>query len=69
MTASRWIKYAFAVVVGNALYFVLARHLPAAARHRSSKVDVGLFIDLWLCVAVYGLVELLGFILSRRKAG
>jgi hypothetical protein len=67
MTAARWIKYAFSVVLGNALYFLFARHLPAAARHQSSRVDIGLFIDLWICVAVYGLVELLAFVHSRRK--
>jgi hypothetical protein len=67
MTASRWLKYTFSVVAGNALYFFVVRHLPPAARHQSSRVDVGLFIDLWFCVAVYGLVELLTFLLSRRN--
>lgn len=56
----RLIKQAIAVVAGNLLYFfLLMPHLPLAARHRPDKLDLGLIIDFWVCVVVYGLIELI----------
>ncbi len=70
MTVSRWIKYVVAVVLGNALYFWLAgRFLPPAARHQWNRVDVGIFVDLWFCLLVYGLLELTTLIWKRRNKG
>jgi hypothetical protein len=63
----RWIKYLVAIVIGNAIYFVLEPHLPPAALHRPYHVDLGLFVDLWFCVAVYGLIELLVFVRQNRR--
>jgi len=60
----RLIKQAIAVIGGNLLYFfVLMRHLPPAGRHRPDKLDLGLVVDFWVCVVVYGLIELA----DRRK--
>jgi len=60
----RLIKQAIAVVVGNLLYyFVLMPHLPVAGRHRPDKLDLGLVVDFWICVVVYGLIELV----DRRR--
>jgi hypothetical protein len=63
----RWIKYLIAIVVGNLIYFGIAPHLPPAARHRPYRADIGLFVDLWVCVAVYGLIELLASLAHRRR--
>jgi hypothetical protein len=53
-----------AVLIGNAVYFlVLVPHLPAAGRHRIYSLDLGLFVDFWVCLVIYGLLALL-----RRKA-
>jgi ABC-type uncharacterized transport system permease subunit len=53
------LKQTVAVVVGNLLYFfVLMPHLPAAARHRPDQLDLGLIVDFWLCVVLYGAIEL-----------
>jgi ABC-type uncharacterized transport system permease subunit len=53
------LKQAVAVVVGNLLYFfVLMPHLPAAGRHRPDRLDLGLIVDFWLCVVLYGVIEL-----------
>ena len=53
-------KALFAVVFGNALYFlVLLPHLPVAGRHRPNRLDWGLLVDFWVCLAMYGLVDLL----------
>jgi hypothetical protein len=67
MRAKRWIKYLIAIVLGNAIYFVFAPHLPPAAQHRPYRADIGLFVDLWFCVAVYGLIELLVYLSHRRR--
>src|SRR5690348_18022094 len=65
-TAKRWIKYLIAIVAGNLIYLFTAPHLPPAARHHPYRADIGLFVDLWFCVAVYGLIELLVFLARRR---
>jgi hypothetical protein len=46
-----------AVLAGNAIYFLLvAPHLPESARHRYFALDLGLVIDFWICLVVYGMV-------------
>jgi hypothetical protein len=69
MTANskRWIRSLVAVVAGNALYFSLAPHLPPAARHHAYRPDLGTVVDLWFCLAVYGLLELAHFLQNRPK--
>jgi ABC-type uncharacterized transport system permease subunit len=53
------LKQTVAVVVGNLLYFfVLMPHLPAAGRHRPDRLDLGLIVDFWVCVVLYGVIEL-----------
>jgi len=55
----RLVKQTIAIVAGNLLYFfVLMPHLPAAGRHRPDRLDLGLIVDFWICVATYGLIEL-----------
>lgn len=58
LKANFW-KSLVAVVVGNVLYlFVISSHLPAPARHRPSSFDLGLIIDFWFCIVIYGIIEL-----------
>jgi hypothetical protein len=46
-----------AVLGGNLLYFgVLYPYLPPAARHRPSRLDWGLVVDFWICLALFGLL-------------
>ncbi len=55
-----WIRSLIAVLVGNALYYlVLFRHLPPAAQHRPYRIDWGLVVDFWICLAVWGIQEML----------
>jgi hypothetical protein len=62
----RLIKQTIAVVAGNLLYlFVLMPHLPPAGRHRPDRLDLGLIVDFWVCVVVYGVVELI----DRKRRG
>jgi len=65
VNAWSWIKYLVAIVLGQALYFALAPHLPPAARHQSFQFDLGTVIDFWFCLFVYGLIELALFLRKR----
>lgn len=55
-----------AVVSGNAIYFLLMPILPLAARHEPKRLDWGLVIDAWICLAVYGLLALLSQYRANR---
>jgi hypothetical protein len=58
LTLAKLLKYLIAILLGNGLYFALSPQLPIAAQHRSRTVDLGTIIDFWLCLMVYGLLEL-----------
>jgi hypothetical protein len=61
----RLLKQFAAVVLGSLLYFfVLMPHLPPAAQHEPYRLDWGLLIDAWICLVLYGLIELV----TRRKS-
>jgi len=62
----RLLKQLVAIVIGNAIYFLLLMpHLPARAQHQPDRFDLGLLVDFWVCVVVYGAIELV----SRRRSG
>ncbi|HMK28198.1 MAG TPA: hypothetical protein VK473_00840 [Terriglobales bacterium] len=68
MVFRNFYKSLAAVLIGNAIYFlILMPVLPPAARHGVSlgvpRIDLGLVIDFWVCVVVYGVIELF---LKRR---
>ena len=46
-----------AVLAGNAIYFLLMPHLPAAARHRLFKEDWGLLVDFLICTVIFAGVK------------
>jgi hypothetical protein len=59
-------KSLIAILIGNAIYFLLLwPHLPPVARHRVNSIDFGLLVDFWVCLVVYGVIEL---ILQRKRA-
>jgi hypothetical protein len=62
----KWLKYLAAILLGNGLYFALNPYLPEAARHHPFKLDLGTLVDFWLCLVVYGVLEL-GSFLHRRS--
>jgi ABC-type uncharacterized transport system permease subunit len=63
---SNFLKSLVAVVVGNALYFlVIMPLLPPAGRHGIARLDLGLLIDFWVCVVVFGAIE---WLLRSRRA-
>jgi hypothetical protein len=46
-----------AVLVGNAIYFLLMPHLPSAAQHRLFREDWGLLVDFCICAAIFATVK------------
>jgi len=53
----RWLKSLAAVLLGNALYFYLLPSLPPPARHKPMHLDLGVVVDFWICLCMYGLIE------------
>jgi hypothetical protein len=54
-----------AVVSGNAIYFLLIDpRLPPPYRHELYKLDWGVLIDFWVCLCIWGILEM---ILQRRR--
>jgi hypothetical protein len=64
---TNFVQSLIAVVAGNVAYFLLMPHLPPAARHVPQRLDLGVFVDLWLCLVVLGLVRM--FAGSKRNSG
>jgi hypothetical protein len=48
-----------AVLAGNIVYYSVERYLPPIAQHQIYRIDWGLAVDFWLCLACYGLVKLI----------
>ncbi len=62
--AVRLLKYLLAILLGNLIYFVaILPHVPEAGRHQPFRLDLGLVIDFWTCVACWGVIEMV----SRRR--
>jgi len=56
-----------AVIAGNAIYFlVLWPLLPAQARHEVYRLDLGLLVDFWLCLACFGVIKLISSFKKSR---
>jgi len=68
-TPSKWLRYLLAIVLGNGLYFSLAPHFPLLAQHKPFHLDLGLVIDFWFCLWVYGMLESAAFLHRRFRSG
>jgi hypothetical protein len=52
-------KSLIAILAGNAIYFLLlSPRLPAYGQHAPGRIDLGLLIDFWACLACFGILEL-----------
>jgi hypothetical protein len=60
----RYGRMLFAILAGNLLYLLISPHLPPAARHRLYRLDWGILVDFWICLAIYGLLE---FRIRRKR--
>jgi hypothetical protein len=62
------LKSLVAVVSGNIVYFfLLGPLLPVSAHHIPFRLDLGLILDAWICLVMYGLIEL-GMRRRKRQA-
>jgi hypothetical protein len=55
---SNFLHALVAVLAGNALYSLLVPYLPPAVRHAPFRNDLGLAIDFWVCLVVFGIVKM-----------
>lgn len=67
LTAARWKRFLVVILLGNGLYYASYPHLPFAAQHQPFRPDLGIVVDLWFCLLVYGILELAAFLNSRRR--
>jgi quinol-cytochrome oxidoreductase complex cytochrome b subunit len=58
LRARRFLRSLIAVLAGNAAYFAAVPYLPPGAYHEPWRLDWGLLVDFWFCVAAYGLLGL-----------
>lgn len=65
-SAANFLHALVAVLAGNAVYLLLEKHLPLAARHEVFKFDLGMVVDFWFCLVAFGIVK--GVANWRRKA-
>ncbi len=52
-----------AVLLGNLFYLLLEKHLPVRAQHVPFKMDLGVVVDFWFCLAIFGAIKTI----ARRK--
>lgn len=67
---SVWINFVqslLAVLLGNAMYFLVMPSLPLAARHKLYRLDLGLLVDFWFCVVAFGLMKTAQWWRHRRR--
>ena len=46
-----------AILLGNVVYFLLLPQLPVAAHHRPHHIDLGMVLDFWICLVIYGAIR------------
>jgi hypothetical protein len=56
-SAKNFLDALFAVLSGNAVYYLLLPHLPPVARHRLFKEDWGLLVDFVMCTVIFAAVK------------
>jgi hypothetical protein len=57
-TMKNFLDALVAVLAGNAIYFLLMPHLPAAIQHRLFKEDLGLLVDFCICTVIFAAVKI-----------
>jgi hypothetical protein len=55
--ATNFVHALAAVLAGNAVYFLLVRYLPLAARHQRSRIDLGMVVDFFICLVALGVIK------------
>jgi hypothetical protein len=58
-TMTNFAQALVAVILGNAVYFLVLPHLPNGAYHAPLRIDPGLVVDFLLCAVAFGLIKAL----------
>jgi hypothetical protein len=58
-----------AVLVGNALYFLLMPRFPPVARHAPQRLDLGLLVDFCICLVILGVIKTAARWRQRPRGG
>jgi hypothetical protein len=53
-----FVQSLIAVLAGNAAYFWVMPHLPPAARHIPPRLDLGVAVDFWFCLVIFGIIKM-----------
>jgi hypothetical protein len=56
-SAANFLHALVAVLAGNAAYFLVEKYLPARAHHVPFKIDLGMVVDFWFCLVVFGIIK------------
>jgi hypothetical protein len=48
-----------AVLAGNLIYYSVESYLPTRAQHDLYRIDWGLAVNFWFCLACYGVVRMI----------
>jgi hypothetical protein len=46
-----------AVLAGNLVYFLLMPRLPVRAQHVQFRLDLGLVVDFFFCLVIFGIIK------------
>jgi hypothetical protein len=65
-SATNFLHALAGVLGGNALYFAFEKYLPPAARHAPMKMDLGMVVDFWFCLVIFGVIKTVAG--RRRRA-
>jgi len=64
-----FLKTLVAVVGGNIIYLYIRKWLPESLRHEPFRLDWGIVADFWICVALWGLLDLAHHIVRKLRGG
>ena len=63
-SAANFLHALLAVLAGNAVYFLVEKYLPSRAHHAPFKIDLGMVVDFWFCLVVFGIIKTVA---ARRR--
>jgi len=66
-STANFVHALLAVLGGNALYFLLENDLPVRARHLPFRLDLGMVVDFWFCLVVFGIIKTVLGIRDKAK--
>ena len=61
------LKSFIAVVGGNMIYLSAKKWFPEPLRHQPFSLDWGIVADFWICVALWGLLDLLHNLAKKTR--